>query len=537
MKLISTIVLSSLLRFSHASHLRKKNVDAAGDNRIFHRTERERKNSDDFEVFEGDIKVLCSQIKDLYDMEAVKTLIEEGKLDPSCIANEEGKMAARARDKLWNNRRNDDGVAVVPYTFDDGFDLEVNRKVVVTALNDLAKESGVLKFVERTTEVPYINVVDGDGCSSSIGRGSTGEQRLSLQQDDDCVTPGITHHEFMHALGFWHEQSRPDRDDYVTIVEENIIPGRENNFRKQSTTTDNTRGSPYDYGSVMHYRKNGWSINGEDTIITPNGEGIGQRIGASQSDIIEIRLHYQCSTGPRNFTEYNESPCTDDCKCWAQAIGCGADDNACQGSLVCPNNQCISSTPTAAPTTRIACDDSIDDWKSKYGDCSTYAKGQTNHAFCETDTDRNKDILASEACSECLLCSDLPPTSSPSVTKTSPPTPSPTSSPTTFPSSSPTSSPTSFPTSAPSSSPIASPTSLPTSSPTSSPTIFPTSAPVSAVSCDTDEDWIVNNKAKKNCKWVKKKTHKRCKRKGVGGDGIKVRGFIACQAACNEECP
>ena len=36
----------------------------------------------------------------------------------------------------------------------------------------------------------------------------------------------------MHALGIYHEQSRPDRDDYVFIDEEEVEDGKLHNFNK-----------------------------------------------------------------------------------------------------------------------------------------------------------------------------------------------------------------------------------------------------------------------------------------------------------------
>ena len=58
-------------------------------------------------------------------------------------------------------------------------------------------------------------------------------------------------HELAHALGFEHEHSRPDRDDYVTIMTENIQEKYKFAFRKYNTL--DSHGIGYDYGSIMHY--------------------------------------------------------------------------------------------------------------------------------------------------------------------------------------------------------------------------------------------------------------------------------------------
>ena len=71
-------------------------------------------------------------------------------------------------------------------------------------------------------------------------------------------------HEIGHVLGFYHEQSRPDRDKYVTIHHQNIIPGAESNFRK--VTDVNSLGVTYDFNSIMHYYARDFAKPGTITI-------------------------------------------------------------------------------------------------------------------------------------------------------------------------------------------------------------------------------------------------------------------------------
>lgn len=85
-------------------------------------------------------------------------------------------------------------------------------------------------------------------------------------QSPGCMGIGTIMHEMIHALGFHHEQCRPDRDDYVNIHWENIDGGMSGNFDRLGTDQWSTFGVPYNQRSIMHYGSHDFSNNGQPTI-------------------------------------------------------------------------------------------------------------------------------------------------------------------------------------------------------------------------------------------------------------------------------
>ena len=57
-----------------------------------------------------------------------------------------------------------------------------------------------------------------------MGRRGGGPQAISIGKN--CDKFGIVVHELGHVIGFWHEHTRPDRDNHIEIVYRNIQEGR-----------------------------------------------------------------------------------------------------------------------------------------------------------------------------------------------------------------------------------------------------------------------------------------------------------------------
>ncbi|XP_055353116.1 uncharacterized protein LOC129599021 isoform X2 [Paramacrobiotus metropolitanus] len=161
--------------------------------------------------------------------------------------------------------------------------------------------SGCVSFVKRTVQEDFVLFQHGDNCSSFLGMkqhsGGAG-QPLYLGNDlnASCMVTGIVQHEILHALGMYHEHSRPDRDAYIDINPDAIMPGREANFNIKPKAR--TYGIEYDLESIMHYGAFDFAVSHRIPVIERRVADaqmvMGQRKRLAVRDAAKLRVAYNC---------------------------------------------------------------------------------------------------------------------------------------------------------------------------------------------------------------------------------------------------
>nr|QNH72404.1 toxin candidate TRINITY_DN21784_c8_g1_i1 [Ceriantheomorphe brasiliensis] len=207
--------------------------------------------------------------------------------------------------KLWPDK-------TVPYIFASEIDAE-GKEIVDKAITHW-KQHSCMDFVPRTTQKDYVEFVFLGGCASYVGK-IGGKQIISIGSLSSKCKVGNLIHELGHCIGFFHEQSRPDRKRYVKVIYDNIKPGYQRNFMRMNSHEVDSRNVPYDYGSIMHYPKNFFSKTPDAVTLQilkdTHGTYVGQRIALSDLDILQAKVLYSCTETPTRTHVPRNGKCED----------------------------------------------------------------------------------------------------------------------------------------------------------------------------------------------------------------------------------
>jgi hypothetical protein len=158
----------------------------------------------------------------------------------------------------------------VLYRFDASV-ANVSQALMITAMQQWQAVANVQFQVCNPCSGAFVTIRNNPTSNfADIGR-TGAEQFVNINAWNDRL---VMVHELGHTLGLRHEQTRPDRDQYVIIYTQNITPGQAGNF---TIATDAAPYGPYDFDSVMHYGSCFFSLN--PTACANSGGVVSATIG------------------------------------------------------------------------------------------------------------------------------------------------------------------------------------------------------------------------------------------------------------------
>lgn len=205
------------------------------------------------------------------------------------------RSAINLEERRWPN-------GIICYQFEGNFS-QYEIDIITEAMTDGFSETCLrLKNCRWKCGGDYVAIKnDEENCFTDVGR-LGGRQEMNL--GEGCVEHATVIHETMHAAGFYHEHSNPNRDQYLEIVEENIEPEMRHNFEIDDPEFVTDFGQPYDYCSIMHYDEHAFGIDGAITIIpkcdVPCEMGFAEEL--SDIDINKINIMYNCANPLREVS-------------------------------------------------------------------------------------------------------------------------------------------------------------------------------------------------------------------------------------------
>lgn len=181
----------------------------------------------------------------------------------------------------------------IPYMIDPTSADVANINTAISTYN--SELAGVIQWVPVTNQTDYIDFLMNAGDNGGEGQsfiGRVGGKQM-ITGAGNCTVATLLH-EMGHATGFWHEQERPDRNNYVTMNFNNMVTTTYSNSLIQ--IDDMQPLTLYDWSSIMEYFPDNFSKNGNPVIETiPPGMPLANFVGYSAGDIDAIKRLYQAA--------------------------------------------------------------------------------------------------------------------------------------------------------------------------------------------------------------------------------------------------
>ncbi|CAB3231376.1 unnamed protein product [Arctia plantaginis] len=168
----------------------------------------------------------------------------------------------------------------------------LNEVNIITKLNFIELPRPPVDYDEKRW-VYFLNRQSYLGCHDVSMSNFTlrGVQRVVLGYDCLATRAGLP--EIVLALaGVPPQHNAPNRDKYIEVVEENIIPEKKYLYQKLGDQDWLFHDLRYDFESAGHFHQHKNSVSGGATIKIKSGDYIGVQDGFSEIDIFKINLLY-----------------------------------------------------------------------------------------------------------------------------------------------------------------------------------------------------------------------------------------------------